>query len=107
MSEENGKVICPVCEQVISDFEAGESNPCEHVLLIYSDICGNEFVHTHASMQETASEMEKKYMEDDVYLDDLMKEYAEEHGHEILEMVTSGMACGPCSNTEYVMVSTE
>ena len=106
MSEE--KVICPVCKQVVLDFEECINEPCEHVMLIYTDALNCEFVHEDDSMEKDAKKMVAKYVsgEEDKSLDMLMEEYVEKNADldlVILEMTTYGMACGPCSNTDYVM----
>jgi len=100
------KVICPICNQVISDFEEYISDPCEHVLLIYTDAVCGEFVHIGAGMETVASEMEYSVEEGDYdYLSDAMKHYEQLYPECIMvETETEGMSCGPCSNTEYVLI---
>jgi hypothetical protein len=109
--EEDTKIICPVCEHVISDFDEGVFDPCEHVMLSYTDACTGEFVHVGKGFKEIAEEMEAKFADwdSDEYaeINELMEKYAEENkGFELSEMTTYGMACGPCSNTEYHLIKT-
>ena len=110
-NDEDYKVICPVCDHVISDFEEGKSDPCEHVVLIYTGLLNGEFVYIGDNYNEIADGLIEIYEgqdgEDDKELDELMEEYIENNkGYEILTMTTSGLACGPCSSTEYIMVRT-
>lgn len=108
---EETKIICPVCSQVVSDFEEGISDPCEHVLIIYTDILSGEFVHVAEGAEEVAATIMAKYDLDgedgDKGLDELIAEYAEANGHEVVELTTYGMSCGPCSSTEYIMFKGE
>jgi DNA repair exonuclease SbcCD ATPase subunit len=106
MSKDNETVVrCPVCNQVISDFENGISDPCEHVMLICIDACGGEFVHVGDGAEELEKKMEEKYEDDYTDLNEQMEKFAEESDdHEMLEMTTYGMSCGPCSGTEYILV---
>ena len=55
MSNDNDNetvVRCPVCNKVISDFDNGLSDPCEHVMLIYIDAISDEFVHSGEGSEE-------------------------------------------------------
>jgi len=107
--EEDNTIICPVCKQVVSDFDEGINDPCEHVMLIYTDCCSDEFVHVGNSAEDIAEGLMANYEyqtdnELDTSLPELMQAYAEDEEDVIvLELTTSGMSCGPCSSTEYVM----
>ena len=107
--EDNETVVrCPVCNQVISDFDEGVSNPCAHVMLIFTDIISGEFVHCGDGAEELEQKMEKAYQDDDIELNEQMAKFADENDdHVLLEMTTSGMGCGPCSSTEYILVKTK
>lgn len=113
MSDEN-ILKCPVCDQVISDFEEGVSDPCEHVMLTYVDMLNGEFVHVGncdeaAKIEEDIISKYEYLMEHDAdeSLDELMAAYADENdGYEVIEMTTSGLACGPVSSTEYHLIKT-
>ena len=106
MNEES-QIICPVCDQVISDFDEGETNPCEHVMLTYVDMLNGELVHVGDGAEQIEKEIMSSYNdaeenEVETSLDALMKGYVEMHdGYEVLELTTYGMSCGPCSSTEY------
>jgi len=106
--DEEDKVICPVCDHVITDFEEGISDPCEHVMVTYVDILNGEFVHV--GDEELAEELMAQYTyleenECDQSLDEIMEAYANEHeGYEVTSLTTSGLACGPCSSTEYHLI---
>jgi len=106
MDEDNETIVrCPVCNQVISDFDNGISSPCEHVMLIYTDACSGGFVHCGDGAEELEQKMEEKYEEDDTNLNEQMEEFANESpDHILLEMTTCGMSCGPCSSTEYLLI---
>lgn len=101
MSEED-KVICPVCDQVITDFDEGISDPCEHVILSYVDMLSGEFVHVGAGAEKIAEKMLVIYEEDDdADLIDQMEAYVRENdGYDVISLTTSGLACGPVSSTE-------
>ena len=112
MEEEDNKVICPVCNHVITDMEECVNDPCEHVVLTYVDILNGEFVHE--GDEQIAKELLEKYNYepededeewDDKSLDELMEEYANEHDDYVtIELTTSGLSCGPCSSTEYHLI---
>ena len=100
------KIICPVCKEVVLDIDKGEDgfNPCDHVMLVYTDALSFEFIHIDESMESVAKDMIEKSEEDDVFLYKLMLDFAMKHdNYEIIELTTSGMSCGPCGNTDYVM----
>ena len=104
--EEDNKVICPVCNRVVTDFDEGIHNPCEHVFLMYTDALNGEFIHTGKGASKVELELLKKYGESDGDMDlsELMEEFANASDkHTILTLTTSGMACGPVSNTDYIM----
>lgn len=109
MSEED-KVICPVCNQVITDFEEGISDPCEHVMVSYVDMLNGELVHVGENAKAVEQEIMTKYnysYENDLdeSIDELLKAFASDHdGYEVLELTTYGMSCGPCSSTEYHLI---
>ena len=103
------KIICPVCKELVLDInkvDKGEDgfNPCNHVMLVYTDALSFEFIHIDESMESVAKDMIEKSAEDDVFLNELMNDFAMKHdNYEIIELTTSGMSCGPCGNTDYVM----
>ena len=113
MSTEN-QVICPVCNHVVSDFDenAGYHDPCEHAVLIYTDILSGEFVHE--GDEALAKTLVDKYDLDeddenweDKTLDELMADFvAKNPVYKIVSLTTYGMACGPTSSTEFVMFKT-
>jgi hypothetical protein len=106
------KSICPVCDHVISDFEEGINDPCEHVMLTYVDLVGDEFCFVHSSFVDIAKEMIDKATdiesEELVTVEECIEKYANENdGFEVIEMSTSGMACGPVFVTEYNLIKTK
>jgi hypothetical protein len=109
---EESKIECPVCKQVISDFDEGETNPCEHVMLTYVDICNGEFVYSAKEAEELegllVARYEHYYESDDCEdreLNEVMVEYADENeGYVVIDLTTYGCACGPCSSTEYNLI---
>lgn len=111
-NEETGMDVykCPICDQVICNGEESlDVLACEHILMIYSDMVGST-CYTHPDMVKVEKEFDKK-MEDNYDRDedlinftDLMEEYAKLNSHEIYTITTSGMCCGPCSNTDYIMI---
>jgi hypothetical protein len=106
MNEES-QIICPVCDQVISDFNEGETNPCEHVMLTYVDMLNGDFVHVGAGAEKIAEDMLVKYDGDEAgyCLEELMEAYVGEHdGFVVISLTTYGMSCGPCSSTEYNLI---
>ena len=104
MDSEETRVECPVCQQVVSDFEEGISDPCEHVFLIYLDSIG-EIVHSSDNADEAIAEFERRYKEDDESYEDMIEEYCDDSNgtYDWLAITTSGMSCGPCSSTEYIV----
>jgi len=110
MENENNKAVCPVCGFVITDFENEVSEPCEHVMATYVDICGEEFTHVHDDFRSEAEKMEIRandwdHPDGEVCLLDLMQGFVESHdGYEIIELTTHGMACGPASTSEYNLI---
>jgi len=110
--EEDNKVICPVCEHVITDFDEEISDPCEHVMLTYVDTLNGEFVHSAKEAEDLEKEMLARYAHleetgEDKTLDELMQTYADENeGFEVIELTTYGLACGPVSSTEYHLIKT-
>ena len=57
-------------------------------------------------MQELEKKMELAYQEDDLDLSEQMEEFADEsNNYMLLEMETCGMACGPCSSNEYLLIN--
>jgi len=105
INEKTQKVKCPICGKVILDMDDGESNPCKHIKLIYSDSCG-QIVHTSDDLEKDGSDMSEKMsdLEADYDIMTLLEECAKKHNLEICEVTTSGMSCGPCSNTDYYLV---
>lgn len=99
------KVECPVCGQVILDMDEGESTPCEHVKLIFSDACG-EIVYTSDELEKEGEEMSEKMIDTDSDYDTttLLEGFAKKNKLEICEVTTSGICCGPCSITEYYLI---
>lgn len=111
MEEKENVVVCPVCNHVITDFDEGVSDPCEHVVVSYVDICGGEFVHE--GDEKIAEEIMDHYHyledhDDYVSLDELMEQYAEENERfEVVSLTTYGLSCGHCSSTEYHLIKTK
>ena len=105
MNKDNDTVVrCPVCNKIVSDFECCISDPCEHVMLIYTDTINDEFVHEHDDMDNIFPDMVKKYEEEDIPLNEQMEEFADDKENYIVkEMTTYGMGCGPCSSTESIL----
>ena len=104
--DSDNQVICPVCKQIVLDFDEGENDPCEHVMLMYTDSLNDEFVYIDDEAEDIAEEMIAQYEDSDGddMLDVLITNYANEHeDYEIVELTTSGMSCGPCGNTDYVL----
>jgi len=109
---EENKVICPVCSHVITDFNEGVSDPCKHVICSYVDMLNGEFVHVGDSTEakEIADNILEQYEylsenDADESLDELMQAFADEDGgYEVIELTTSGLACGPVSSTEYHLI---
>ncbi len=110
---EDAILKCPVCDHVISDFENAVSDPCKHVMLTYVDILSGEFVHVGDT--DEAQEIEESIISNYEYLmendadeslDELMEAFADENDGEytVIQMTTSGMACGPSSSTEYNLI---
>jgi len=109
MSQDSDEqVICPVCKHVITDFEEGVSDPCEHVMLTYVDMLNGEFVHVHNDFEGIAEDMLEKaedYDNYDVSIEELLEQYVAENKNFIVEILTTyGMACGPCSSSEYHLI---
>lgn len=103
---EDGQLVfkCPVCGDVVSDGE-GEVNPCQHVVMIYSDCCGG-FTHVDKWMEKLQKKIEKAWAEEMESPFELMEKFADasKGQYEIYEATLSGMACGPVSFTDYYMV---
>jgi len=106
---EDGSITfnCPVCNAKLFDFEnPDEVCACKHVKLYYTDALNDEFVHVGNGMEEVADNIIAKYVEDfdegiEVHMEKLVKK---NKNYEIFTVTTSGMACGPCSNTDYILI---
>lgn len=111
------KVKCPVCGKIIIKDEEyyGE---CPHVVLTYSDLA-NDFGYIDASLIDLVDEMEEKVKkryereeagDDDIELEyinipDLMFEFTQksDNQYELISCFSEGLACGPISNTDYIL----
>jgi hypothetical protein len=96
-------VECPICHRVIFD---GETNPadlvCEHVRLIFSDMAG-EVVYVGKGMMRVAQKINSLLaMEEGI--EEVMEQAAKKVGGEVYTHTTSGLACGPVSNTNFYII---
>ena len=98
------KIKCPVCKETIFNTDDG-ANPCCHIKMIYADCCG-EFIHSDKDMEVIEKKIMEK-VEEGSDLSDVMEDYAKEFGCEVYTVTQYGMACGPCSNTDYYMIEVE
>ena len=110
--EENGNFNCPICGTTIFDYEIGEMLvPCSHILLIASSALSNEFAYYQESMKLVADDMIDKEIEfyendEEISLFDIMEDYAKKSDGKIEVYVinSQGVSCGPCGQSDYVMV---
>lgn len=97
------EIRCPVCNEVIVDGEDFYGF-CPHVVVSYSDMAG-EFIYVNDALYEIAEEMDKK-LESEEYsnMEDILIEFVDTHDeYVLLTYYSEGIACGPVSNTDYVI----
>lgn len=104
MSEES-IIVCPHCQTEVLNYDEGEFNECEHVMLAYSDMLGNEFGYIAPEMEKVAESIIQKADDDDTkMISAMMEEYAKENkGFTLETLTTHGMACGPVCSMDYIL----
>lgn len=97
------EIRCPVCNEVIVD-EEDFYGFCPHVVISYSDMAG-EFIYVNDALYEIADEMDKKLANEEYSnMEDILIEFVETHDeYVLLTFYSEGIACGPVSNTDYVI----
>jgi Mor family transcriptional regulator len=99
-------VKCPICNRIIFDNETpSDELACEHVRLIYSSMAG-EIFYTAKGMKGLAKKIEKGIAadEDGANLESTLERNAILAGYKLYTITTSGLACGPVSNTDYYII---
>ena len=92
----------PACKEVIFNTDNGCS-PCKHVKMIYADCCG-EFAHYDDDLEKVAQSIMDGVNDGDLGIAELMDNFAQDNGCKIYTITQYGMACGPCSTTDYYMI---
>lgn len=104
MENEDKYVKCPVCKEVVLDFENFETSYCEHVLLSGTSLLSYEFDYIARGMKKIANKMIAESKNGEKSLEELVEEYKDNNKNlEMASITTSGMACGPVSSTNYVL----
>jgi len=115
--EDASKIRCPVCNAVFFDFDEEDSfqGLCEHVVLTYSTLDQN-FGELNGPGYDLAEEMEEKVKENDkhededgyepIYIEELIRDlaYDPESKYQLIEVSDEGLACGPISDTLYLLI---
>lgn len=115
--DDTSKIRCPVCGDVLFNFKKEDSycGICEHVILTYSTLVG-AFGELNGPGYDIAEEMEAKIKEnekhededdyEDIYIEDLIKElaYDPDSKYQLIEVSEDGLACGPISDTFYLLI---
>jgi len=105
--DDNTKLSCPVCGQIISDYDEGSTNPCEHVAMTYVDILPDQFLYVQKDHMKLAMYMIKLYKspEMDIPIEDSIDEFVQSNdNYTVVSLRTSGLSCGPCSCIEYNLI---
>ena len=95
---------CPVCGKQVIGVDA-DDNYCDHVLFIFVDAIG-EFVHVadkmkkHTAVWENDDEWDKIEEQNMGIMDYLLDKLPDTAM--LIEIETSGMACAPVTNTDYI-----
>ncbi len=106
---EDGKFNCPICGKTLWDGEnPADDLACEHLKMAFSDAVG-EFYFLVDGMERTQIEVMQAYGADDYdgNIEEILELAAKKNGCSIYAITTSGMACGPVSNTDYLFIKKE
>lgn len=96
-------VECPICHQVIFDGKTDTADlACSHVRLIFSDIAGVVF-YIGKGMKNVAKKIDR-LLEMEEEIEGAMEQAAKKIGGGVYTHTTSGMACGPVSNTDFYII---
>jgi len=104
---EDGKFNCPVCGKTLFDSENPvETITCPHLQMLFTSLAG-VFCFVAPGMRRVAKQIERKIAREefDGDMEALLEWVAGEHEHTVYAITTSGMACGPVSNTDYYVIS--
>ncbi len=99
MSEKN-IIICPVCKQVVANYDESEIDYCKHVVAVYVGAAGGFDMVKGKKMEKLT---EKWLADEDGDIGELMEEYAKKNGLKFETNTTSGMCCVPVSFTDYYL----
>lgn len=97
--------LCPITGKKIYDsYEGFEDSPA--TLFIYSDVCG-DFVYIHPSLENQMEEINRRYEEENIDVKEEIEKLLS--GRDLIEINfnSSGMACGPVSNTTTVLIDAD
>ena len=99
---------CPVCGASIlkEDEPFDDENLCEHVKLLFADVVG-DFVFVDDEYEDMVDEMKQKIDEGEEDIEELLVQYISSDkgkGHTLAMLTSHGMACGPVSNTDYILI---
>ena len=89
------ELYCPVCGKQVFPMD----KICEHVLFIYSHSLG-ECVHGEETWGKKIESMLDTT--ECITVEELFENFETPDTSFILTITTSGMGCGPCSNTDYI-----
>ena len=97
---ESKPLYCPACGTMVLAVDEPVSQPaCEHVDFVYVDTAG-EFEYIKPELEKIVTELNEN--EDPDYEDDpwgTLYEKVQGNTKFVMEIITSGMACGPVSLT--------
>ena len=94
-------VYCPLCRQRVNDVteESYDILPCSHLLFAYQTFSG-DYEYIEESVEERISKIDKDELDDDGLLEVMA---AAGYGNDlvVVDVCSSGMACGPVSHSVY------
>lgn len=97
--------LCPITGKKIYDSEDGyEESPA--TLFIYSDVVG-DFTYIHPSIEKEMEEVNRRFEEENMDLREGVEELLKDRNLIELNFNSSGMACGPVSDTTTVLIDAD
>lgn len=103
--EDITEYLCPITGKKIFDSEEGYEESLA-TLFIYSDAVG-DFTYIHPSIEKDMEEINRRFEEENIDLKEEIENLLKDRNLIELNFNSSGMACGPVSDTTTVLIDAD